>query len=71
MPKDMYEDYKKAEAMPKVMHWIGPNKPWNNPEILKGYKWWELARRTPYYEEILGRYIAAIAARSYHHLKQK
>ena len=41
----------------KIIHWVGPFKPWKMPSRELAYKWWELARRTPFYEQILSKMI--------------
>lgn len=63
MPLEMFAEYNEAKKHPKVLHWIGPNKPWKNAEIDMGYRWWLKARKTVYYEEILMRYSEILAIR--------
>lgn len=63
MPLEMYTEYIKASMDPKVIHWIGPNKPWKMADVDMGYEWWIEARKTVYYEEILMRYSEIIATR--------
>lgn len=36
----------------KIMHYLGA-RPWIDPSCKFAYKWWEVARRTPYYERLL------------------
>lgn len=55
MPKKLYDAWKLCVSDPWIMHWCGQRKPWQHPEEFKAYMWWELARKTPYYEEILSR----------------
>jgi len=47
--------YKKAHDNPYIIHWAGRAKPWLDPNTDLAYVWWQLARRTPYYEVILQR----------------
>ena len=37
----------------KIIHWAGSTKPWRRPLVLGADEWWVVARRTPYYEQIL------------------
>lgn len=39
----------------KVYHWAGPKKPWSSPDIPYAEVFWEYAKMTPYYEEIIYR----------------
>ena len=50
-----YTESEIAEAMksPTVIHYADKIKPWQKPDILFGHLWWQYARKTPYYEEIL------------------
>lgn len=63
MPYGMYREYMKALKKPYVMHWIGPNKPWKQANVKQGYRWWEIARKTNYYEEIMARYSEILTVR--------
>lgn len=47
---DAYEDARKD---PYIIHYAGFLKPWVKPEEDFGYVFWDVARRTPYYEQIL------------------
>ena len=40
---------------PKVIHFADRGKPWFDPTEEFAQEWWELARQTPYYEEIVKR----------------
>ncbi len=42
-------------SLPKIIHYIGSRKPWIMPTRILADTWWELARKTPFYEEILQR----------------
>ena len=44
----------------KIIHWAGGAKPWQKPDHEGAIEWWDVARRTPYYEEILYANICAI-----------
>lgn len=41
----------------KIYHFLAGDKVWFFPGLPKGYLWWNTARRTSYYEEILSAYI--------------
>ena len=51
------ELYQKAFSHPHVLHWAGIGKPWFYIDETVAYKWWDIARQTPFYETILVRYI--------------
>lgn len=51
MLKD-YVRYSKDESEAKVIHYLGGNKPWKNCNEYKADLWWNIARDTPFYEEI-------------------
>ncbi len=54
--QEEYQDrYNIARKNPNIIHWAGRGKAWNNPNEDLAYKWWQYARRTPYYEVILQR----------------
>ena len=54
-PKKYYEKYEKIQQEQIIIHYAGQPKPWNNTNIPYSYKWWEIARKTPFYEMILQR----------------
>lgn len=56
-PKAAYEAYLEARKDPYVVHYVGPEKPWDVVETSLGEHFWHYARRTPYYETILLRFI--------------
>ncbi|WP_289147632.1 DUF4422 domain-containing protein [uncultured Megamonas sp.] len=47
--------YYEACKDPYIIHWAAQPKPWTHPEISLGYLWWEIARKTPFYEEFISR----------------
>ena len=51
--------YFKAYRNPCIIHWANHPKPWVEPSILLAEKWWEIARKTPFYELIIQRMIVA------------
>ena len=54
-PKKENNAYRKAQTNPFVINFNNYPKPWSNPNIPYSYKWWEIARKTPFYEMILQR----------------
>lgn len=50
--RDLYFD---AYKNPNIIHWASHPKPWIYPTVLLADKWWEIARKTPFYETILVR----------------
>jgi lipopolysaccharide biosynthesis glycosyltransferase len=54
LPSPYKEDYLNAFADPYMIHFTANGKkPWINPALQKSDIWWEYARMTPFYEEIL------------------
>lgn len=47
--------YETVGNNPFVIHYANQPKPWSNPNISYADKWWEIARKTPFYEIILHR----------------
>lgn len=53
MPKKFEEQYNKDKQNPFIIHYAGSYKPWTHPQEHLAYIWWQYARQTPFYEEIL------------------
>lgn len=53
-PIDDYLNYQEARKNPKVIHYAAHPKPWwcNNADF--GIDFWEIARQSPFYENLLG-----------------
>ena len=51
--KAKIESYIFASRNFKLIHFTGAIKPWTNPEIAESYYFWQYARKTPFYEDIL------------------
>lgn len=49
-PAEVYEGYLQARRDPWVVHYAGPEKPWNSPSCDLARYYWEAARVTPQYE---------------------
>lgn len=45
-------EYCDAKKSPKLVHYITSIKPWVNPAIPFGTKWWNVAFRSPFYKQI-------------------
>lgn len=52
-PKDIYAAYVRAGKNPYILHYAGNEKPWWHPEFKWADAYWAVARRTPYYEQLL------------------
>lgn len=52
IPETLFQQFVKARQNPKIIHFIGPEKPWHNPKwILAGY-FWKYAFNTPFTETL-------------------
>lgn len=54
-PAEIYKTYQKAHEAPKIIHYAGYMKPWHRPEEDYASVFWEYARKTPYYEQLVFR----------------
>ncbi len=61
MPKEYNTRYEKCINKPAIIHWAGYLKPWQNPREQYAYLWWMYARKSPFYEMILERFIRHIS----------
>lgn len=52
-PLLLWQEYLAARSHPAIIHYAGGQKPWNTPDGDFADEFWECARRTPFYEEIL------------------
>ena len=52
-PYRFLDAYEQARKDPYIVHYAGFLKPWMRPSEDFGYTFWQVARRTPYYEQIL------------------
>lgn len=52
-PYYILDAYENARKNPYIIHYAGFLKPWMKPDEDFGYMFWDVARRTPYYEQIL------------------
>ena len=63
-PRQIYFSYMEARKHPNVIHYAGPDKPWLNPLSDYAVEFWQYARKTPYYEEMIARLSTDRAIRS-------
>lgn len=54
-PKYLYDEYVSAHKHPKIIHYAGPDKPWHQPYSDYADIFWDYARNTIYYEELIHR----------------
>ncbi len=52
-PKDIQTQYLAAHNNPNIIHYAGFMKPWHNPYEEYSQDFWQAARKTPYYEQLL------------------
>lgn len=52
-PYEILDAYENARKEPYIIHYAGFLKPWMKPDEDFGYVFWDVARRTPYYEQLL------------------
>ncbi len=53
LPLKILEDYLFSKENAKIVHFAGSKKPWNYPRYEMSDCFWNYARQTPFYEEIL------------------
>lgn len=53
LPEKYLKKYTDALANPKILHFTSANKPWNNFEVSATNVFWEYAKMTPFYEQII------------------
>ncbi|MBR6098460.1 glycosyltransferase family 8 protein [bacterium] len=51
LPEEFCETYLNAYNNPKFIHYCGPKKPWNTQKTYNSEKFWEYARRTPFFSK--------------------
>ena len=52
-PYYVMDAYENARKDPYIIHYAGAAKPWKNPKDDFAKEFWKVARKTPYYEELL------------------
>ncbi len=61
-PSNSYFEYCQKCEQAKIIHFAAQPKPWFAPEILNANEYWDLARKTPFYESLISRMIDAKAS---------
>lgn len=56
-PKYLWDEYMKAHEAPKIIHYAGPDKPWQQENADYGEYFWRYARECDYYEVIVQRFV--------------
>ena len=51
----IYRQYIGSRNDPKIIHYAGKQKPWDDPEMDFAAEFWSVARRSPFYEILLSR----------------
>ena len=54
---DKWNKYLRDLEFPRILHFTSAFKPWKNPDLPNASIWWQYARKSPFYEEILFRNI--------------
>jgi lipopolysaccharide biosynthesis glycosyltransferase len=54
-PSYIYRQYLVSRKNPKIIHYAGAQKPWLDPEMDFAPDFWNVARRSPFYETLLVR----------------
>lgn len=54
-PIKLYLAYVEARKNPKIIHYAGPEKPWQDPECDFAAHYWQSARKSAFYEIIIAR----------------
>ena len=52
-PAALAREYLNIKRDFKILHFIGPNKPWHNPSLHHADLFWEFSRKSPFYEEMI------------------
>lgn len=52
-PEELYDEYMKARMHPAIVHYAGPEKPWDDPTVDMAWYFWDVARKTPFYEVLI------------------
>lgn len=60
-PKYLQDEYQKARSCPKVIHYAGPDKPWQQPGSDFAEIFWSYARTSPFYEVLLQRLMEQVS----------
>jgi len=61
-PRCLYEEYTSASVNPQIIHYGGPDKPWDFPNRMRAEEFWRVFRRTPFYGSYLEKRILGDAS---------
>lgn len=64
-PSTICQTYLESRKNPYIIHYAGPEKPWNNPQSDFAEVYWKYARQTPFYEVTLYRMMCSIVPTGY------
>lgn len=53
LPADIYKYYQECLNSPSIIHYAGVYKPWRHPWLVYSEYFWNIARQTIFYEEII------------------
>lgn len=56
-PKRLYDEYLEARKHPRIVHYAGPDKPWNNPHVDFADQFWKYCKISGYYEQTIAQMI--------------
>ena len=56
LKNDLAGQFQEAKKHPKFLHYTSGLKPWNTPSVMNGELYFNYARKTPFYEELIYRY---------------
>lgn len=57
-PADMRDEYMEARNHPAIVHYAGPEKPWDDPDSDMADCFWNYAARTPFHDALVERLAA-------------
>ena len=69
-PKYLRDEYMIARIKPKIIHYAGPDKPWQQPHADYADYFWKYARQSIYYEVMIQRLSAQEARECMVHFRQ-
>ncbi len=55
LPAEHYEKYMQTRKNPKIIHYAGIKKPWDEPQHELAEYFWKYAKETPFYDKILAK----------------
>lgn len=65
VPKMYFDELRKAQKNPAILHFLSNPKPWQDTYCDMATEFWEIARRTPFYERMIHN-LAMLSAPAYH-----